>query len=457
LFLPHVHPFAGATGRSTRSRKIHATFQRWRRRDGRCNLKIPGRREQPAIILFGETSTMNIAVKPGDVAANGALSRDELLRRAREIAPRLRERAARSEEMRRAPEETVAEYVDAGLIRLTQPRRFGGSEAGWDVLCEISQILAAECGSQAWIQRIMADHAQMVSTFPGEAQDDVWSHNNNALICASFDPVGRATRVEGGFRMNGRHAFCSGVDYADWLICGGYVYDGERREGPHFFLVPRSDATIIDDWRTMGLAGTGSKSFEIKDVFVPSHRFLDGSVANQGAGPGTKINTSFVYRIPRGSGITTSGFTALTVGMTQGVLREWLDLTAGRKSRGVDMSGLATMREIASRSSGEIAAAELLYMTTLRKALGKLERGEEIPMSDRAEAKRNMSLAAQFCVAAGNRLFNAAGGRALFLDGALQRQYRNMLMAASHHALYWDSASAEYGKYILEAHGAPAS
>ena len=400
---------------------------------------------------------MNIAAANTAAPRAAPVSREELLRRAKALVPALRERAARCERLRRVPEETVAEYVAAGLIRSTQPNRFGGSEVGWDVLCEITQILSAACGSQAWIQRIMADHAQMTSTFPDQAQIDVWGDNNDALISASFDPVGRAQRVDGGFLFTGRHAFCSGVDYADWVICGGYAHDGERRDGPHFFLVPKTDYTIVDDWHTMGLAGTGSKSVDVRDVFVPAHRFLDGGLANKGAGPGVKINTSFVYRIPRGSGITTSGFTALTVGMAQGVLSEWLDLTATRTSRGVQISLQDTTREIAARSSGEIAAAEVLYLTTLRNALAQVERGEEVTAGDKATAKRNVALAAQFCVAAATRMFNHAGGRALFLDSALQRQYRNLLAAASHHALYWDQAAVEYGKHVLEARGAPKS
>ncbi len=224
----------------------------------------------------------------------------ELLERARALAPSLRERAVRAEQLRRVPDETIEDYIRSGLIRSTQPARFGGCEAGWDSLCEISQILAAACGSQAWIQRIMADHAQMVATFPGEAQEDVWGKNHDALVSASFDPTGRAQRVDGGFVLSGRHGFSSGIDYASWLICGGYIIDGDNRDGPHFFLVPKSDVRVIDDWATMGLAGTGSKSFRGEErLSFPAHRFLDGKLAQQGIGPGTLINKALVYRIPR--------------------------------------------------------------------------------------------------------------------------------------------------------------
>lgn len=385
------------------------------------------------------------------IQTNRALtSPAEFVERAKTLAPSLRERAAHCEELRRVPEETIADYIRLGLIRATQPARFGGAEAGWDTLCDITQILAASCGSQAWIQRIMSDHAQMVATFPEAAQNDVWSKNHDALVAASFDPTGRAQRVDGGFRLSGRHGFSSGIDYAHWLICGGYIIDGEQKDGPHFFLVPREDVTIIDDWNTMGLAGTGSKSFEVKDAFVPAHRFLDGKLAQQGAGPGTAVNTAVVYRIPRSSGITSSGFSALAVGMAKGVLNEWINATATRKSRGARVAERQTTHEILARSSGEIDAAEALYMTSLHNSAKQIERGEKITPLDRARSKRNVSMAAQLCLQAGTRLFNAAGGRALFLDDPMQRQYRNLLGAVSHHGLVWETAAADYGSLILK-------
>ncbi len=65
-------------------------------------------------------------------SAQAPISAEELLRRAQRLAPVLRERAARSEELRRVPDETIADYVDLGLIRSTQPVRYSGSEVGWD-------------------------------------------------------------------------------------------------------------------------------------------------------------------------------------------------------------------------------------------------------------------------------------------------------------------------------------
>ena len=140
---------------------------------------------------------------------------EELMARARALVPVLQERAERCEDQRRVPEETVQDFKRAGLLRLSQPARYGGYEMGWDTLCDLADVLAAADGSQAWLQHIYADHTVFVATFPAQAQEDVWGKDHNTITSASIDPVGRATRVEGGFLYSGRHGFSSGIDYRE--------------------------------------------------------------------------------------------------------------------------------------------------------------------------------------------------------------------------------------------------
>lgn len=376
-------------------------------------------------------------------------SREELLRRAEALVPTLRARSEAGERDRRCPPETIADYDANHLLRICQPNRYGGYELGWDVLCEISQTLARGCGSQAWVQNIFSDHCQKVATFPLEAQEEVWGEKPAARIAASFDPVGIARPVEGGVIFRGRHGFSSGVDYADWLICGGHLYDGDTKGRRCFFLLRRSDVTIIDDWYVAGFAGTGSKSFEATDVFVPSYRILDGKDADEGTGPGSTINTAPIFKLPRG-GITSTGFAAVAVGIAEGFLDEYLRYTRPRKSRGTPVAQLMGTQMGVGSASAEIEGAALIYLAAARDAMQTLERGERISKAQKLRAKRDSAFAAQLCLNAVTRLFNAAGGRALFTSGAMQRHYRDLIAAASHHSIVWDSVAAEYGQHALE-------
>ncbi len=370
------------------------------------------------------------------------------MRRAQSLVPVLRSRSEAAEAARCTPAETIDDFERAGLLQICQPARYGGLELGWDVLCEVSQTLARGCGAQAWVQNILTDHCQLVATFPLQAQDDVWRETPRARIAASFDPVGRGRSVAGGVTYSGRHAFSSGIDHADWLVCGGYVYDGAERGERCFFLVPRADATIVDDWHVVGFAGTGSKSFEVAGVFVPAHRILRFSDAQDGTGPGASVNPAPIFRLPRG-GITSTGFAAVAVGIAEGFLAEYLAYTRTRRSRGTRVAESMGTQMGAGAASAEIDAAAMVYLAAARDAMATLTAGERVTRAQKLRAKRDSAFATQLVLGAVTRTFNAAGGRALFVQNAMQRQVRDLLAAAAHHSLVWDEVSAEYGRLAL--------
>ncbi len=92
---------------------------------------------------------------------------DELMARARALVPVLQERAQRCEDQRRVPEETIQDFERAGLLRMCQPARYGGYEMGWDVLCDLADVLAAADGSQAWLQHIYRRSHRAGRDLPG--------------------------------------------------------------------------------------------------------------------------------------------------------------------------------------------------------------------------------------------------------------------------------------------------
>ena len=375
-------------------------------------------------------------------------SRADVIERARALAPVLRSRAAAAEAARRVPDATIADFTEHGLFKLCMPARYGGYEMGWDVLCEVSQILAQGDGSQAWIQNIFCDHSQLVASMGPEMQQEVWGEDPDTRISASFAPVGTARPVRGGVLYSGKHGYSSGIDHVRWTICGGHVIEEGAAPRRCFFLLPTRELAIIDDWHVVGLSGTGSKSFEVRESFVPAHRILDGGEADNGTGPGAALNKAPIYSLPRG-GITATGFAALVVGIAEGFLAEYLAYTSPRKSRGISVAGLAGTQIATGAASAEIEAARLLYLTPLREVMAALERGETIAPAFKAKTRRDAAFAAQLALAAVQRLFNQAGGGALFTDNAMQRQFRDIAAAAAHHAIGWDAAAGDYGKLLL--------
>ena len=394
---------------------------------------------------------MNLSVQPSDILSAkpiGAQTREQVLARAEALAPVLAARSEECEKLRRAPDATIRDYVDNGLLRICQPSRYGGYDLGYDVLCEVIQTLARGCGSQAWVHMVLADNPLKLSAFSLDAQDDVWAKDSTARVCVAVAAVGKATEVEGGIVWNAVHGFSSGVDHADWVICGGHIYkDGQKGKGV-FALIPKKDFTIIDDWHVVGLAGTGSKSFEVKDAFVPSHRVLDKKDNDEGTAPGHKFYTAPVTRLPRG-GVSAVSYTAVAVGIAEGFLDNYFRYTGPRRSRGSVVMDDPGIQMSAGLSAAEIEAASRMYMGAIRETMQALERGEEVTKHMGVQGKRNAAYACQLAISGVSRLYNAAGGRALYLDSVLQRQFRDVYAAAAHHSVTWDGAAAAYGKFRL--------
>src|SRR5271167_3905650 len=186
---------------------------------------------------------------------DGALPDEEraVLQRARGLIPRLAERAPEAAAARKLPAETIAEYRAAGILRILQPRRFGGMQGRFSLFSRIVEELTYGCASSAWVYAVLAEHQWIIAQYPEEAQIDVWGADPEAVASSSLAPREAARRVPGGWRLSGRYPFSSGCDYAQWAIIGTFL--GEKGDPRHiaYLLVPLAEIEIVDDWQVLGL------------------------------------------------------------------------------------------------------------------------------------------------------------------------------------------------------------
>jgi 3-hydroxy-9,10-secoandrosta-1,3,5(10)-triene-9,17-dione monooxygenase len=385
-------------------------------------------------------------VKP---TSNGAApDRNAILVRARELIPTLNARSARAEELRRAPEETIADCVSAGLLRVVQPARFRGYELDWDVLCEMAMLLARGCSSQGWVVTVLAEHAWFAGLFPLESQQDIWGSNPDALVSTSFVPAGSAKRVDGGFVLDGQWPFSSGVHHADWTIVGEFLREPQRPPALHFFLLPKSDLRIIDDWDTLGMVGTGSCSVGLKEAFVPAHRCLASSLIAAGDTPGAALSTAPIFRMPL-SGFAPTVLAAVLVGASEAMLELFTSSVSAKARGGAAVPGLELALSRIATSSAEINAARLLILESTKANMAKLRMGGKLADYDAQSTARDSSYAAVLCSRAARQLFEASGARGIYRTSPLQRLFRDVTSAATHAALNWDKISVAYGRNAL--------
>jgi 3-hydroxy-9,10-secoandrosta-1,3,5(10)-triene-9,17-dione monooxygenase len=165
-----------------------------------------------------------------------------LLERARALIPLLAERASAATAARKLPVETIAEYHAAGILRILQPKRFGGLQGRFSLFSRIVEELTYGCASSAWVYAVLAEHQWIIAQYPEQAQIDVWGQDPLAVASSSLAPREAARRVPGGWRLSGHYPFSSGCDYAQWAIIGAFLGEkGDSRGSPIcWYRSPRS-------------------------------------------------------------------------------------------------------------------------------------------------------------------------------------------------------------------------
>lgn len=373
---------------------------------------------------------------------------DEFLARARALVPALRERAEEGNSQRHAPDATAADLVSGEFIRLCQPKRFGGYEQPFSTISEIVMELARGDGSQAWVADVYCEHVFMLSLFPDQAQRDVWAENPDALISASIVPqFNECRKVAGGYILNGRWPFCSGLHHSTWTLIGEAIRDEEGIARHHFFLVPKADRRDVDDWHVLGLSGTGSASTVLDNVFVPDHRVVKNADIAAGRSPGAEINKAPGYRMPI-VGYTLNGLGSVTTGILAGMVEDFTKFVSAAARRPHPPPGLPNLTERLSESVMEAEAAAVIIRRSNQRNDAKLIAGTPLTEEDAATNVRDVAWANMLARRAATRMFEVSGAHGLLLPGALQRAFRDIYAAGVHRALNWDTAALRYGKMV---------
>jgi len=377
---------------------------------------------------------------------------DELRARAEALVPVLRERAAKTEALRRLPDETIADLHRTGLFRMVQPRRYGGSELPPNAFVELGAIIGSGCGSTAWVLNNLASHHWMLGYWPQETQDEVWGPSPETLIGSAFIfPGGRARKVEGGYRLSGRWPFSSGVDPSQWNMIAGVVPD-ERTGASEYrvFLLPASDYSTVDTWYVSGLAGTGSKDVVVSDAFVPEHRTVSTEIGKGGANPGSALNPSPIFRLPW---FALFGFVIAgpALGIAKGALEQYV---AGTRTKlgtytGRSLADFSTLQVHVAEAGALIDAAEAMMLRDCAEAMRYAEADQVPPMEDKVRWRRDAAYGARLCGEAVDIIFTAAGGGAIYESNPLQRAWRDIHAANGHYAVNWDANAISYGRVAL--------
>ncbi|MFC9891888.1 acyl-CoA dehydrogenase family protein [Streptomyces pilosus] len=369
------------------------------------------------------------SVSVGESAAPAsALTAEEILARARAVAPRLRERAEDIENSRQLPPDVVELLRGTGVFRMARPRAWGGPELDAVQQTEVVEALAVGDASAAWCAMIGMD-TPIYAGFLGEDVARRLLADPDAATAGAIMPMGRAERVPGGYRVTGQWHFGSGITHSTWVVGGVLVArGGELEPGPpgapgnwRIVVAPVEDFEVQDTWYSTGLAGSGSRDYRTENLYVPEEY-------------------TFSFARPRATGAAATSDAVLRnmPGVPLGVARAAIDHVRRMAATRIDRATQTPWSEsyrvqtAVARAEMDLAAARYAVYGSLREQWEILQAGD-VPTPDEQVAtvlaRAGAFRTARSVVAS---LFDLVATAAVYRPSVLDRWLRDLNTMCQH-------------------------
>lgn len=376
-----------------------------------------------------------------------------LVEDAQHLAPEFAATITEGQELRRLPDTAWKLLLEGGFLRALQPARFGGAEIGLVEFVDMVATISRANPSAGWVAGVVGVHPWQLALFADEAQQEMWGEDPTRMHSSSYNPTGKAERVEGGFKVSGRWSFSSGCDHCIAVNLGAIVANPDGAPGlPEYrsFLLYGDQYKIEDNWYTAGLKGTGSKDIVVAETFVPEHRsqsHIDYALGL--ALPGQAVNPGALYRAPW-SVVFNLALAASVFGAAQGFVDVWI---AEATNRVVAGGGRLANDPLTQRRLAEATWALDASLTKLRVDAATLmewaEDGYTPTMPERGQLRWDMNRGCELVSDALVDLLRSASGRSIFLDHPLQSRFQDVQGALGHAFLVADPLAKAVGGSLL--------
>jgi alkylation response protein AidB-like acyl-CoA dehydrogenase len=204
----------------------------------------------------------------------------------------------------------------------------------------------------------------------------------------------------------------------------------------------------------IGLAGTGSKTLVLKDVFVPEYRVLLFADAASGRTPGSRLYSNRLYAVPVYCQVSAC-LAATAVGAAAGAVEDFIAATGDRVTRGSvtggdnQMAQFPTVQIKLADAAASVDAARTILRRDLEAIAAEVRQNGHGSVQQRIVNRRGQSFAVNLAVRAVDILNAATGGNGLAMSNPVQRAWRDVNAVARHVSLNWDSVGAMYGQMAL--------
>lgn len=354
----------------------------------------------------------------------------ELIGRVRELRPLIERASDRIEKGRGLPDDVLDALHDARLFRLVIPRAYDGEEVEPATLFEVVEAIAQADGSTAWCIGQGSGASVGAAYLAPEVAQTVFGSPRAVVATGPNTPKPTAIVCDGGYRVTGEWQFASGSKHASWLYGHATVCeaDGTPRRGPdgkvlelRTMVFPKSSATMHDVWNVMGLKGTGSDSYSVKDLFVP-HEYSftrESDAERREKGPLYRFSMFNLFGV---------GFSGVALGLARRALDDFIKLAMIKTPYG-STTLLRDNNQIQSQvglSEARLQSSRTYVIETFRRLYAAVAGGLRFTPEMRIQNRIVTCHAIQQAREVMHFVYHAAGATAIFESNPFERRFRDL-------------------------------
>lgn len=383
------------------------------------------------------------------MSVSEAPPKDELVHRAGELVPLIRDKAGWMDENRCLHDDVIQAITDAGLLRMRVPVRYGGFESDMTTTVNVIAELGRGDGSVSWTAAVWAISTWMVGMFPDEVQDEVFA-TPDVRICGILSPGAMCMPVDGGYVVNGKWSFNTGAQQSTWNTNAAVAPTPDGGMQPVMTLIRISDLEVVDDWNTSGLRASGSVTTIAKDLFLPAARVLPMGPVLQGQHLSQLNANAPIFKAPF-MPTACAKVGAVALGLANGAKDAFFERLPGRK---------ITYTSYENQSEAPVTHMEVADAITRVDEAGfhahraaqaidtKSPSGEPWTLEERARARLDLGATCQRAKEAIDVLNSASGGSSTYRDVPIQRYDRDVTTLNLHAILHPATNLELYGRIV---------
>lgn len=348
------------------------------------------------------------------------------------IGPILDKNSEANEKLGRLNEETFEALKPIRMSHIFAGEDIGGAQLSPTQGLQLIEAITYHSGAAGWVSMVHACIGAMSAAFlPDTAIGRLFGGKTDNRFSGQGTPTGMLKKVDGGYRLNGKWSYASGIYHATFTHTAALLDDGNGQpakdeKGDVIVLcahAPVDDHDLLGNWNVLGLQATGSIDYAANDVFIPDDMVFPILTAEP-----QRMQEFFSLGVV---GLAAIGHSGWAIGASRRMLEEAAKYAKTKTGRAGLLGESDKFWYDFGRAEARVRAARAFLFEVWREVEASIEAGNRMTTRQISLVHLAKSEVHEAGVDACHFVYRSLGGASLRY-GVMQRIYREMLTASNH-------------------------